>query len=862
MFTGNGGSIVLYNVTDGTVIETISFNSSAITGWGTQTITIDPSVLLPQGKNVAVKWGESVFRDEAGNPVAENTTDTLLDSTVEDPNDIPTATNLTQVKAITEDGSSIALDLIVVSDLDGWDTITAILTLSDPVAASLSVGTFGSATSVFNAATGVWAVTGSVADVNAALAAVTLTPGVNYDHSFTITTRIRDAAGTGPADGTITVSVTPVNDDPLASVPLSISVTEDTPIALTGISFSDLDAGAGNVTATFSVAAGTLSADSAAGVTVGGTASALTLTGTIAHINAFIAASGLSYAPAQDDTGIRVLTVTINDGGNSGTGGVRTDTKVVDLHIQAIDDVAIIAGDMTGSVTEDIALVTSGILTVSDVDAGEDGFLAQHDVVGAYGTFSFDHTTGAWNYVLDNGAAAVQALNQGETRQDTFTVRSVDGTQAVVTVTINGTKDANVIDGVNVDRTETVNSDGSVSQVVAIPVVGPGRSDSDGSPGYADIPLVSVGGRVMLLVQLGVGLGLTASGSAAPKSAGSSLADLIREIEARTTVGSPDHASLTGGGSGFLTGLQTDMPLIVQSLVLTQSGATSGVPLVISGSSDADAPATALVIDAVGLAAGTVIELQNVSFATILGNVRVTGGAGSQVVYGDSASQHIVLGADDDTIHGGGGNDYIGSEGGNDWLYGDDGNDTVSGGIGHDHLFGGSGNDRLIGGSGNDRLYGDSGNDRLDGGAGRDRLEGGTGNDALYGRSGNDTLVGGLGREKLFGGAGRDVFKFNSVEESRAGSQRDIIYDFKTGLDRIDLRGIDANENLRGNQAFSWSGAEGPFLYRYEAAAGFTGKAGELRYADGILMGDTDGDGRADFEIRIVGTFTYGDVIL
>src|SRR5690606_22440976 len=118
--------------------------------------------------------------------------------------------------------------------------------------------------------------TGSVADVNAALAAVAFTPSADNDQSITITTRIRDAAGSGPADGTISVTVTAVNDAPVVAVPATITVTEDIATALTGISFADVDAGSGNVTATFSVPSGSLSATSGAGVTVGGTASALT----------------------------------------------------------------------------------------------------------------------------------------------------------------------------------------------------------------------------------------------------------------------------------------------------------------------------------------------------------------------------------------------------------------------------------------------------------------------------------------------------------------------------------------------------------------------------------------------------------
>jgi hypothetical protein len=80
------------------------------------------------------------------------------------------------------------------------------------------------------------------------------------------------------------------------------------------------------------------------------------------------------------------------------------------------------------------------------------------------------------------------------------------------------------------------------------------------------------------------------------------------------------------------------------------------------------------------------------------------------------------------------------------------------------------------------------------------------------------------------------------------------------------LRSIDANENRKGNQAFSWTGSDGPFLFAKESAAflkaGFTGKAGGLRYDRGILTGDVNGDRRADFQIKLIGKFAYSDVIL
>lgn len=682
--------------------------------------------------------------------------------------------------------------------------------------------------------------------------------------------QVRDTGGTAnggqdtSAEHTLTIDVTPVNDAPAAQDE-TISLLEDDHYTFSAADFGFSDPVDGNSFTAIEIVSlpeeGIL------------TLLSFPTPGPVAQ-GAVIAASNLDmgklgYTPPANGSGAGLagFSFRVKDFGGTDNGGVDTsDIHHINLDVTPVNDAASFGGTNAGVVTEDNILAASGVLTVSDIDTGEAGFQAQADVRGAYGIFSFDHLTGGWAYVLDNTSTAVQALGEGEVKQETFTVQSTDGTEQIVTVSVHGAKDADAIDGVVVSRNVVDNGNGTSSQIVTIPVVTAGRDETDGSATYADIPLVSLGGRNLLTVQLGIGIGLTATGFASPKAAGSSLADLIHEIQAHTAAGSFDQDSMIGGGSGFLAGLPTDRLLVIQSITPTQAGTASGVPLVISGSSDPNDPATALVIDARGLPDGTVIALENVAFATVIGNVRLTGGAGSQVVYGDGASQHMVLGADDDTLHGGAGNDYVGSHGGNDWLYGDAGSDTVSGGTGSDHLFGGSGNDRLLGGSGNDRLDGGSGADTLSGGTGADRLTGNSGNDTLKGDSGNDWVVGGLGRDKLYGGAGADLFDFNSVQESRVGAQRDIVYDFQSGRDRIDLRGIDANELRKGNQAFSWTAKDGPFLYPKETAAflaaGFTGKAGQLRYDHGILMGDTDGDGKADFQIKIVGHFSVGDVLL
>jgi serralysin len=140
---------------------------------------------------------------------------------------------------------------------------------------------------------------------------------------------------------------------------------------------------------------------------------------------------------------------------------------------------------------------------------------------------------------------------------------------------------------------------------------------------------------------------------------------------------------------------------------------------------------------------------------------------------------------------------------------------------------------------GNDTHFGMNNDDRLDGGAG------------------NDVLTGGRGRDILTGGADKDRFDFNAINESKVGSARDKITDFKrTHGDRIDLRDIDANTKVNGDQKF-----------KFIETDAFSKTPGELRYEDKgatvVVQGDVNGDGKADFEIRVdIGSLVKGDFVL
>lgn len=132
-------------------------------------------------------------------------------------------------------------------------------------------------------------------------------------------------------------------------------------------------------------------------------------------------------------------------------------------------------------------------------------------------------------------------------------------------------------------------------------------------------------------------------------------------------------------------------------------------------------------------------------------------------------------------------------------------------------------------------LFGTDLSDTILGGQGTDIIYGGIGSDRLYGGTGKDVLIGGTGQDFLYGGSGADTFVYTQAADAGQGTMADVIGDFKSGVDHLNL------------SAFM---AGGQFI----ADAGFTaGEGATVRYvaATGLLEGDTNGDGVADFSITL-----------
>lgn len=107
----------------------------------------------------------------------------------------------------------------------------------------------------------------------------------------------------------------------------------------------------------------------------------------------------------------------------------------------------------------------------------------------------------------------------------------------------------------------------------------------------------------------------------------------------------------------------------------------------------------------------------------------------------------------------------------------------------------------------------DAASDFLRGTDGADYMRGGSEADWLNGNTGNDVIEGGDGRDHLMGGMGRDIFIYRSV----TASGHDLLSDFESGTDRIDLATLaGAPKSASGWQ---WLGSES-----------FTGHAWQLPF--------------------------------
>lgn len=384
---------------------------------------------------------------------------------------------------------------------------------------------------------------------------ITVTPAANASGGpVTITLTVSD--GVASTSTTFDVTVTAVNDAPVNTAPTAVAGHQDTPItfstASNRVAVADIDAGGGLLEVTLGASHGgvvTLAGIGGLTFTTGdGTGDAtMAFAGSVADINA--ALNGMVLTPGVSYFGVATLTITTNDGGNTGSGGARSDIDVITLTLDPSVAPVVTLSGTPATFTEggaDVAIDAS--LTVADTDSAQ-LVSAVVAITGGYrpaeDRLIFTDQSGiagTWNAALGtltlSGAATVADYQTAlrsvtyrntsdapgpATRTVAFGVSDSNGGSVLVTTTLAvvATNDAPVL---TVPATQTVLED---TDLVFLAASGNAISITDPDAGMdgVQITLTATSGTLHLAGTAGIAFGSGADGTASMAIAGT-VADL------------------------------------------------------------------------------------------------------------------------------------------------------------------------------------------------------------------------------------------------------------------------------------------------------------------------------------------------
>jgi VCBS repeat-containing protein len=416
----DGDALAVSGVSFGASVGTVG--SPIVGAHGTLTLNADGTyIYVPAASTQALDTGESVS-DVFTYTISDGqggTASTTLTLTVTGTNDAPVTT--ADVGSMPEDtpisGNVLAND-------------------SDPDVEPLSVASFSVAGVAGTFAAGSTATVPGVGTlVINANGSYTFTPAPNYNGPVPVATYLA-SDGTASTPGTLTLSVSPVNDNPIAS-PDAATTPEDTPVSgnLLG-NDSDVDGNSLSVTS-FSIAgvSGSFSAGSTASIPGVGS---LVINGDGSY----------TFTPAANYNGaVPLVTYSVTDG----AGGSASSS--LSITVSSVNDNPVAVAN-TGTTTEDSSAsgnvlpndsdVDGDALVVAGVSFGATAGTVGSPIVGTHGTLTLN-ADGNYTYVP---ASSTQALDTGESVSDVFTYSVSDGNggsaSTTLTLTVTGTNDAPV----------------------------------------------------------------------------------------------------------------------------------------------------------------------------------------------------------------------------------------------------------------------------------------------------------------------------------------------------------------------------------------------------------------------------------
>ncbi|AVH67137.1 beta strand repeat-containing protein [Nostoc sp. 'Peltigera membranacea cyanobiont' N6] len=631
--------------------------------------------------------------------------------------------------------------------------------------------------------------------------------GATASDSFTYTASDNGKGGTSTA--TVNLTINGVNDVATITGTATKSVTEDTAtpnLTATGsLTVSDADAGQNIFNTTVTSATGNLGSLS------------ITNAGAYSYSVANSAVQFLGAGQTKAET----FTVKSVDG---------TATQNIVVTINGVNDVATITGTATKSVTEDTAtpnLTATGSLTVSDADAGQNIFnTTVTSATGNLGSLSITNA-GAYSYSVAN--SAVQFLGAGQTKAETFTVKSVDGTASQnITVTINGVNDAPTVANALPDKT-TIENSGFNFTVPANTFADVDTSNTltytatlDNGNALPSWLTFNATTRIFSGTPVAANVGTIGVKVTAKDNSNATVSDIFNlTVTPLNLTGTPNADTLTGtasnntinglAGNDTITGNKgndtitggTGQDRFVYNLgdgvdTITDFG---GVGQGVNPSAAVIAATDTLKFQGAGLTAQNLLLTKNgsnleVSFESvvnspkvILQNFALENLDNLRKVNGASVDLGNILFNGQTTIQ----NDFdvfdanstltsVSRE--NIVTFLNDNNNTVDG-------FNNS----------NDVINAQGGNDRIDGKSGNDLLRGGAGNDILIGGSGNDILIGGADNDTLTGGSGNDQFVYQAFSDK--GTTGDTITDFNKNDDKLVLTDLFKSLSYSGTNAIA-----------------------------------------------------------
>ncbi|MEY5001946.1 MAG: hypothetical protein RLZZ211_1982 [Bacteroidota bacterium] len=423
----NEDTPVSFNITnnDTDVDGTINFNSVDL---DPSTPGIQTTVTNPQG-TWTVTGGVVTFTPVANFNGAASINYTVNDNsgattnvatvtvTVLPVNDAPVANN---DSATTNEDSPVSFNITNNdTDLDGTIDVTTVDL--DPTTPGIQT--------TFTNAQGTWTVTGGV---------VTFTPAANFNGSATINYSVNDNGGATTNVATITVTVLPVNDAPVANND-SATTNEDSPVSFNitnndtdldgtiDVNTVDLNPSTPGIQTTFTNAQGTW-----------------TVTGGV-----------VTFTPASNFNGSATINYTVND-----NGGATTNVATITVTVVPVND-APVANNDSASTNEDSPVSFNITNNDTDLDGTIDVTTVDLDPTTPGIQTTFTNAQGTWT-VTGGVVTFTPAANFNGSATINYTVNDNGGATtnvATITVTILPVNDAPIAN----NDSATTNEDTPVS---------------------------------------------------------------------------------------------------------------------------------------------------------------------------------------------------------------------------------------------------------------------------------------------------------------------------------------------------------------------------------------------------------------